>query len=322
MDILKHYGLLNDLQPKKNGELVGYCPIHDEAQYNKNSFCCNTKKNNWHCFACGAGGNILDFVAQMEDVDIREAGLLIQKWFNVAPKGKKLAKKGKQKSDSTEAKPEKTASEKWPPDSDKAQVNPPLTFELKNLDPEHSYLKERGLKKETIKEFGLGFCSRGLMKDRIAIAIHNENGELVAYAGRYPGDPPEGEPKYKLPPNFKKHYILYNFHRAKELAKEQGLIAVEGFFDAMKVWQAGFKNVVALMGTSLSDEQEELLIEALAPDGKLSLMLDPDEPGIKATREITERMIVHLYVKVVDLRSEGLEPDRLSEKKIREVLGG
>ena len=55
--ILKHYGLLDELTSRKNHELVGYCPIHDDAEYNKNSFCCNTKKNNWRCFACGAGGN-------------------------------------------------------------------------------------------------------------------------------------------------------------------------------------------------------------------------------------------------------------------------
>lgn len=80
-----------------------------------------------------------------------------------------------------------------------AQENPVLTFELK-VDPKHPYLKERGLKKETIEVFGLGFCSRGLMKDRIAIPIHNKDGELVAYCGRWPGeDPPEGEEKYKMP---------------------------------------------------------------------------------------------------------------------------
>ena len=67
-------------------------------------------------------------------------------------------------------------------------MNPPLTFELKNLDHEHPYLEERGLAKENIKEVGIGFCSRSLMKGRIAITIYSENGELVAYAGRYPGE--------------------------------------------------------------------------------------------------------------------------------------
>lgn len=327
-DILEHYELLAGLTERKNHELVGYCPIHDEAKYSKNSFCVNTKKNAFNCFACGTGGNVLDFVAQMEDVDIRQAGLLIQEWFDLTP-AKKLAKKGKQKSDSTavepESEPEKTAAKSETPrlDQEPVQINPPLTFELKDLDQNHPYLKERDLTKDTIKEFGLGLCSKGLMKDRIAIPIHNENGELIAYAGRFAGDlPADGEPKYKLPPKFQKHLVLYNFHRAKEMAKDQGLIVVEGFFDTMRIWQAGFKNVVALMGTSLSDEQEQLLVETLAPDGKLTLMLDPDEAGLKATRAIADQLITKLYVKVIDLQEDGLEPDGLSEEQIRELVGG
>lgn len=324
VDILKHYGLLEGLTERKNHELVGYCPIHDEAQYNKNSLCVNTRKNNWHCFACSAGGNILDFVAQMEDVEIRKAGLLIQEWFNLTPAKKSAGEKRTQErvSDPTETKPEKTAAKSKAQDSDEAPVNPALTFELKDLDQNHPYLKERGLERETIKVFGIGFCNRGLMKDRIAIPIHNENGELIAYAGRYAGEPPEGEPKYKLPPKFQKHLCLYNFHRTREFAQEQGLMLVEGFFDVFKLWQAGFKNVVALMGTVLSDEQAELLMEALASDGKLTLMLDPDAPGQKATREIAERLITKLYIKVIDLQEEGLGPDELSEERIREVLDG
>ncbi|MBA7494284.1 DNA primase [subsurface metagenome] len=307
VDILKHYDLLDGLTKRKNYELVGFCPIHDENRYNKSSFCVNIEKNVFKCFACGAQGNILDFVAQMEDVNIRQAGLLIVNWFEIADKRQKRVG-GKGKSDGKIVK------------SEKAVANPPLTFELKDLDINHPYIRERGLEKETIREFGLGFCKRGLMKDRVAIPIHDENGELVAYAGRFAGDSPEGEPKYKLPPKFQKHLCLYNFHRARDLAGEKGLVLVEGFFDAMKVWQAGFKNVVALMGTVLSDEQTQLLFEALAPDGKLALMLDPDESGQKATREIVERLIIKLYIKVVDLQEESVQPDELSEERIRAVL--
>ena len=77
-------------------------------------------------------------------------------------------------------------------------------------------------------------------------------GELIAYAGRWPGnDPPEGEPKYKFPPNFRKSLVLYNLHRAREHAGE-GLIVVEGFFSGVfTLWQQGRKNVVAIMGSSL-----------------------------------------------------------------------
>ncbi len=262
----------------------------------------------------------MDFVAQMEDVDIRQAGLLIQEWFGLE-QAKKLAKKVKRKSEPTETKSEETAAKPEAPDSEESSVNPPLTFELKDLDQNHPYLKERGLNEETIKEFGIGFCKRGLMKDRIVIPIHNESGELVAYAGRWPGEPPEGESKYKLPPKFQKHLVLYNFHRAREFTGEQELVLVEGFFDTMWLWQVEFRSVVALMGTVLSDEQAELLIGALAPNGKLTLMLDPDEAGLRATKEITELLINSLYIKVFDLQEDGMEADSLPKDRIRELLG-
>jgi len=310
-DILEHYGLLEGLKRRKE-ELVGFCPIHDEKHYNKNSFCVNTSKNIWHCFACGSGGNVLDFVSAMENVNIRQAGLLIQKWFGiVSEEDRKLVKeKGEVK------KPRQKERETEPEEV----VNPPLTFKLKNLDPNHSYLKERGLKKETIKEFGLGYCKRGLMKGRIVIPIHNEKGELVAYAGRYPGDPPEGEPKYKLPPKFKKHLVLFNLNRAKKLAKEKGLILVEGFFDVFNLWQAGFKNVVALMGTSMSDEQEKLIVEAVGENGKVALMFDEDDAGRSGSQDALVRLVPQVYVKQVRLGEEGLQPDKLTGKKIEEIL--
>jgi DNA primase len=117
-----------------------------------------------------------------------------------------------------------------------AKVNPPLKFALKSLDPAHPYLTERGFTPETIAHFGVGWCTgKGIMAGRIAIPMHNEQGELVAYAGRWPGEPPDGEGKYKLPTGFHKSLVVYNLHRAMDHAKDQGLIVVEGFFDCMRL---------------------------------------------------------------------------------------
>src|SRR6266545_2097618 len=105
------------------------------------------------------------------------------------------------------------------------------------------------------------------MSGRCVIPIHNEAGELVAYAGRAIDGT---EPRYKLPAGFHKGQEIFNLHRA--IAGEaRGLIVVEGFFDAMKVHQAGYPFVVALMGCSLTAAQEELL---LANTGMVLLMLD------------------------------------------------
>ena len=114
-----------------------------------------------------------------------------------------------------------------------AKVNTPLKFALKSLDPDHPYLAERGFTSETVAHFGVGLCTgKGIMAGRIAIPIHNEHGELVAYAGRWPGIPPEGEGKYKLPPGFHKSLVVFNLHRARDYAKDSGLIVVEGCFAA------------------------------------------------------------------------------------------
>lgn len=300
-DILSHYNLLEGLRRKGN-ELIGYCPIHDKNHYNKNSFSVNTEKNIWHCFSCGAGGNILDFVASMEDVDIRQAGLLMKKWF-------KIASQKDEKMDKKERGGKKEGVNK--------EVNKPLTFKLKNLDYDHPYLKERGIKKETIKEFGLGYCKRGILKDRIAIPIHNEKEELVAYAGRYPGDPPEEESKYTFPPNFKKSLILFNLNRVE--GEEKELILVEGFFDVFNLWQAGVKNAVGLMGTSLTEEQEELILRYLGKDGRITLIFDSDESGKKAVKEAIEKLIEKVYIKVIRLK-DGIDLDRLSKEEINNLI--
>ena len=203
------------------------------------------------------------------------------------------------------------------------KVNPPLKFALKSLDAAHPYLTERGLTTETIAHFGVGFCTgKGIMAGRIAIPIHNEQGELVAYAGRWPGEPPEGEGKYKLPAGFHKSLVVYNLHRARDFAKDSGLIVVEGFFDCMRLYQAGIPNVVALMGSSLSDEQETLLVAAVGPQGKVALMFDEDEAGWKGREEALSRLSSRVHVKVVGLGEEGTQPDGVSAETLARYLGG
>jgi DNA primase len=241
----------------------------------------------------------------MEGVNIREAGLLLQEWFQIEPGKDKLVKK-------------ETIKASTPPKEE--VVNAPLKFALKSLDPDHPYLRERGLKQETIEHFGLGYCQKGLMKGRIAVPIHDEAGALVAYIGRWLGDPPEGEPKYKLPAGFHKSLVLFNFHRAKELAQKDGLILVEGVFDCFKVWQAGFPNVAALLGSRLSSEQEDLIVKALGPKGRVWLMFDEDQAGHACRADVLNRLSQKLFVKVIALGPESTQPNSLSEAEIKEKL--
>lgn len=182
-------------------------------------------------------------------------------------------------------------------------------------------MSERNFAKDIIEEFGLGYCSRGLFKGWIVIPVHNENGEPVAYAGRWPDEnPPEGEDRYKLPPGFLKSLVVFNLHRVKEMVKVKGLIVVEGFFALFALWQAGFKNVAALMGSSMSPEQEELVVEAVGKDGQAILMFDGDKAGQECTGQAMARLGSRVFVKTIKL-DEGLQPDKLSKEDINNLLG-
>jgi DNA primase len=309
-DVLARYGILDGLREKKPGKLVGACPIHGGK--NGTSFNVDTDKNVFHCFSECGGGNILDLVMKLEDCSIREAGEKLSDWFELRFERRGgIAKSAKRRPKRRNA----TASHNSGR-SDASRVNPPLERPLKGLNHDHPYLVERGLTVPTIKEFGIGHCTRGLMRGRIAIPIHDDHGDLVAYAGRaVDRELAEAHGKYRLPDGFKKSFVLFNLHRAAEHA-DRGLIVVEGFFDCFKVHQAGFSNVVALMGSTLSDPQQELL---LGHADRIALMFDGDDAGIKCLRDFYGRLRRRLYLREIHLES-GEQPDALSDDRIRELL--
>ena len=301
---LEHYGFLDQLT-RKGDKLVGVCPIHKGS--NKSQFSVTPSKNIFKCFSghCGVGGNVLDFVAAMEDTDIRGAAIILAEWFNIEPRkrtqdAQRAGKSQKGSTDQDDKKKPVNGENKAVTGQEKeGEANPPLKFELKTLHSEHSYLKERELSPGTIKHFGIGYCSRGMMAGRIAIPIHNEKGDLVAYAGRLVDDEKisEEDPKYKLPPNFLKSLVVFNLHRAKGLAKDEGLIIVEGFFDVFDLYQEGIENVIAIMGSSLSEAQEKLILEAVGNDGKIEMRFDDDEAGIECAKETFLKLGKKVWVK-------------------------
>jgi DNA primase len=193
---------------------------------------------------------------------------------------------------------------------------------LDKLEREHPYLmQERGLTLETIVDFGVGFCSKGMMAERIAIPIHNAKGEVVAYAGRFPvKEPPEGTPKYKLPQGFRKSQELFNIDRA---VRESGpLFIVEGFFDCMKLHQQGCKKVVALMGSTLSAAQEELIRQYTESRSQVIIMLDENDAGRAGREDIACRLSRLCFVKVYEFQEQDMEPEHLSAEEVRLVMEG
>jgi DNA primase len=187
------------------------------------------------------------------------------------------------------------------------------------LERSHPYLAERGLTLETLVDFGVGFCAKGTMADRIAIPIHTASGEVVAYAGRFPGELAEGTPKYKLPQGFRKSQELFNLDRA---VKESGtLVIVEGFFGCMKLHQFGCRKVVALMGSTMSAAQEELIRRHTDYQSQVIVMLDEDEAGRAGREDIAGRLSKFCFVKVHAFEQDGQQPEDLSAEEVEQLFG-
>jgi DNA primase len=320
VQILERYDALAALTKSGSGDrLSGACPIHGGT--NKSHFRVSVAKNCWNCFGkCQCGGNVVDFVSKKEGVSFREAALLIQDWFvgesplPAVPIEKPLFDTSRLEGAVRMLAAEVPAEPAEPPRDN--ERNKPLAFSLTRLDPSHSYLAERGLTTETIAEFGVGYCSKGLLTGYIAIPIHNPAGELVAYAGRWPGKPEEGKGKYKLPQAFRKGLELFNIHRALRAPAEQPLVVVEGFFDCFALWYHGIRRVVALMGSTLSAAQEELILRASDASSRVVLVLDEDDAGRAGREEIARRLAPHVFVKIFRFEQEGQQPDQLMAEQL------
>lgn len=329
--LLDHYGVEVKL---KGDQAHGFCPLPThEGKRRSRSFSANVTRGIWQCFGCGAKGNALDFAARMEGFDpgdrrqLREAALRIKEKFL-----------GEANQDEPSEKPEPPSPQSTADDGETAEaesepnvvVNAPIDFELKGLDPEHPYLKERGLTRETIEHFGLGYCSRGLMKGRIVIPIHNPDGQLVGYAGRLVDDSAidADNPKYLLPPKrkrggmtyeFRKSEILFNAHRLDAPVDE--LIVVEGFFDVFWLWQNGYPNTVALMGAECSERQLQLIAAVTEAAGRVWLMPDGDKAGERCARESVIPISLRRFVRWVALEPD-FQPTELKRDPLATYLGG
>lgn len=290
--VLRWYQVKGLNRSGRSDQLRGRCPLHGEG--GEDAFYASLSKNAYHCFYCQAHGNVLDFVAGMEHCSVREAALRLQDWIHAGHLRVR----------------ERPAIQLVPKEEG---VNPPLSFSLQGVDAGHPYLAHRGIVRATADRFGVGFYpGPGLMSDRIVIPIHDAQGRLVAYSGRSLN---EAVPRYKLPRGFRKSKVLFNLHRAAACG-QTSVVVVEGFFDCMKVDQSGWKSVVALMGSSLSPEQEQLLLEHFQ---RVVLCLDGDAAGKAGTFAIIARLAGKCHVHAIRL-SHGQQPDQLTVEQIKQYL--
>ncbi len=291
---------------KKTGkDFSGLCPFHQEKTP---SFTVSPIKQIFYCFGCGKGGDVYNFVMDMEKCEFPDAVKVVAEKCGIAlPRQRERSpeerKESQQRSVLVEMHREAQA------------------FFVKQLEgtPEgkaaRAYLEDRRLEKDTIARFGIGYAPSGgdtllrffkqkypekllvesglLSRDqnggrlfdrfrrRITFPISNESGKIVAFGARALGD---DMPKYLNSPEtpiYSKSNLLYHLDRAKEgIRRDDFVILVEGYMDAIAVARAGISNVVASCGTSLAETQIKLLGRFTK---RVVVNYDPDAAGQSAT---------------------------------------
>ena len=282
---------------KKGASYFGLCPFHNEKTP---SFSVSGSKQMFYCFGCGAGGNVITFIMKYENYSFAEAV-------------KYLADRAGVKLPEVEYTEEMKAKE-----NKRARllaVNKEAAtyyyYQLRSKRGEagYRYLKERKLSDETIKKFGLGYASEGLVRylrekgyedklimeaglagfnekrgiydtfwNRVMFPIQDMNHRVIGFGGRVMG---KGEPKYLNSPEtpvFDKRRNLYGFNFART-ARTGNIILCEGYMDVISMHQAGFTQAVASLGTAFTSEQALLLKRYT---DKVLLAYDSDGAGVKA----------------------------------------
>lgn len=325
---------------KKGANYWACCPFHHEKTA---SFSINESGQFYHCFGCGASGDVIKLVSEMETLDFMDTVKL-------------LAERAKLPMPETEFDSDKTAERKRKRDVLLKIMNDCAHFYLDNLnsgkaDAHIQYILNRKIPSGVVRAFGLGaslnftdlprfLLSKGYTKNdmldsgtvnevdgrlvdaqggRLIFPIINALDEVVAFGGRVLKKTDFA--KYKNTKEtliFNKSKTLYNINLLKKLKRSQTIrevIMVEGYMDTISLYQAGFKNVVASMGTSLTQEQARL-IKRYADTVLISY--DGDGAGQKANLRGLEILKGEgLNVKVVPL-PDGLDPDDVIKQRGRE----
>jgi DNA primase len=321
---------------KKTGkDFSGLCPFHQEKTP---SFTVSPIKQIFYCFGCGKGGDIFNFVMEMERCEFPDALRLVAEKCGISipkPKPSSPAERTQSTVRTTLVEMHREAQ----------------TFFVKQLQGtaegklSRAYLEDRGLDKATIERFGIGYApsggdalvrhlkgkytekllvesglaSRGeggrifdRFRRRITFPIANESGKIVAFGCRALGD---DQPKYLNSPEtpiYSKSNVLYHLDRAKEaLRRSDFAVLVEGYMDAIAVARAGISNVVASCGTSLAEPQIKLLGRFTK---RVIVNYDPDNAGQAAT----ERSIAILLEQDFEVRVLALPGKADPDKFIRE----
>ncbi len=287
---------------KKGNDFIGLCPFHNEKTP---SFTVSNDKGFFHCFGCGAHGDVISFVMQKESIDFKETIQILASEIgvnvnNYTYKDKKVHEEEANFRNIYELSKvyfynnfkDKSANRvKNYLQNRKISIEASQYFELgytqNNSDNLIRFLESKGYSTEKIIEAGLGRKSikndkyYDFFRNRLIFPIHNSRGEVVAFGGR---SLDSTEPKYLNSPDtilFKKRKLIYNFHRAKKYVQKHKMpfIVVEGYMDVIALYHIGLYGAVAPLGTSLSEEQ--LLLLWKISDEPI-ICMDGDQAGYRS----------------------------------------
>jgi DNA primase len=304
VDIIGNYIKLE----KKGNDYWARCPFHSEKT---SSFSVSENKQFFHCFGCSAHGNSIGFVMDHANKTYPEAIESIANTIGVEiPRDKEASKKYAERKNIQDL---------------LYETKKTYSGQLKNSEAAISYLKERNISGETAKIFGLGYAENnfqmlinkfsstyseidlinaGLIvkkdsntydkfRDRIMFPIHDASGNTIAFGGRILKDNKDKpQAKYMNSPEtilFSKKKVLYNLHLARKDKKTNNFLQiVEGYMDVIALHQAGIKNVVATLGTAVTQEN---LTQCFKYTNEIICCFDGDTAGEKAAWQGVENII-------------------------------
>lgn len=316
VDVISSYVKLQ----KKGGSHMGLCPFHNEKSP---SFSVSSSRQMYHCFGCGVGGNVYTFVMEYENYTFVEALKLLANRAGVnLPQGE----------DSEEAKKQASVKTRLLEINKEAAKFYYVQLRSNKGQLAYKYLTNRGIKEDTIKQFGLGYASSGddlyqylkhlgyddgILKEsglftfdekrginnkfwnRVMYPIMDTNSRVIGFGGRVMGD---GLPKYLNSPEtklFDKSRNLYGLNLAR-ISRKPNVLICEGYMDVIALHQAGFNNAVASLGTAFTGLQASLIKRYTS---EVLLTYDSDDAGTKAAlRAIPILKEAGLSVKVINMK--------------------
>lgn len=316
------------------GDWWACCPFHGEKTP---SFHCEDRKGRYHCFGCGVSGDHFRFLTELEGLSFPEAVERVAGMAGVPMPARDEREERREKERASLTDVMEMATRFF---QDQLQSAAGARA--------RAYLRERGLSAATQQAFRLGYApdsrnalkehlaSKGVEKaqieacglvvfgddipvsydrfrDRVMFPIPDSRGRVIAFGGRAMS--PEVSAKYLNSPEtelFHKGNVLYNFARARKAVQKEGtVIAVEGYMDVIALAQAGFENVVAPLGTALTENQMELLWRMA---GEPVLCFDGDQAGLKAAWRAADLILPSIQPgrsARFALLPEGQDPDDL-----------